>query len=458
MAIFKRKEKEMEPKKTARSVAFVCLGCPKNQVNAERMMAGLQAAGFTVTENVYHGADAVIINTCAFIDDAKKEAVEHILEMAELKEQGVVKKVLVTGCMAQGYREEIAKEIPEIDAVLGLGANGDIARHVEAVLAGETVVEFPDLGCLPLNGPRKLTSPGHWAYLQIADGCDNRCAYCKIPELRGGYRSRSFKNILDEANLLVGQGARELVLVAQDTTRYGLDLYDELRLPELLRALCEIVELRRVRLLYCYPDEITDELIEVMAGEPKVAKYIDLPLQHIDDRILKAMGRRGNSAQIRGLLEALRSKIPGIAIRTTFIAGFPGEDEAAFEALSAFIAEQRFDHMGVFAFSPQEGTAACGLPNQVEPEVAQARAEILTQQQAEIAMRLQQEAVGQELEVLVDEYDPYTDSFTGRGEADAPEIDGTVMFTAWENLQAGEMAKVEIIGVREDSLVGRAVL
>ena len=458
MAIFKKKTKESIPEAPAqRTVAFVCLGCPKNQVNAERMMAGLEAAGFAIAESPYSGADAVIINTCAFIDNAKKEAVESILEMAELKKEGVVKRVLVTGCLAQGYREEIAKEIPEADAVLPLGANGDIAGYVNAVLAGEAIEAFPDLSCLPLGGPRRLTSPGHWAYLQIAEGCDNRCAYCKIPALRGGFRSRTVEDILAEAQLLVNANARELVLIAQDTTRYGLDLYGELRLPDLLRELCKIEALRRIRLLYCYPDEVTDELIEVIASEPKIAKYIDLPLQHIDDRILKAMGRRGNSAQIRALLDMLRESIPGIAIRTTFIAGFPGEDEAAFEALSAFIAEQRFAHMGVFAFSPQEGTPAYDLPNQVEPEIARERAAILTQQQTEIALQLQEEAVGRTLEVMVDEYDPYTDSFTGRGEADAPEIDGLVVFTSPLHLQAGDIAEVEIFDVKEDSLLGRAV-
>jgi len=342
--------------------------------------------------------------------------------------------------------------------VLGLGANGDIAQRVEAVLAGEKAVEFPGLACLPLNGPRRLTSPEHWAYLQIADGCDNRCAYCKIPELRGGFRSRSMEDILEEANLLVENGVRELVLIAQDTTRYGFDLYGELRLPELLRNLSKIEGLCRVRLLYCYPDEVTDELIEVIAGEPKVAKYIDLPLQHIDDGILQAMGRRGTADDVRALLDKLREKVPGIAIRTTFITGFPGEDEAAFETLSAFIMEQRFAHMGVFAFSPQEGTPAWDLPNQVEPEVAQLRAEILTQQQAEIVLQLQQEAVGREIDVVVDVYEPYTDSFFGRGDADAPEIDNVVVFTSWENLHAGDMAKVEIFDLREDALVGRAVL
>jgi len=456
MAIFKKKEKQPDAQEARRRVAFVCLGCPKNQVNAERMMASLEAAGFALAESVYDGADAVIINTCAFIDDAKKEAVEHILEMAELKKDGVVGKVIVAGCLAQGFAQEIAQEIPEADAVLGLGACGDIARHVEAILAGEAIVEVPDLGCLPMNGPRRLTTPGHWAYLQIADGCDNRCAYCKIPELRGAFRSRTMEDILEEAKLLVENGARELVLIAQDTTRWGLDLYGALRLPELLRALCGIDGLRRVRLLYCYPDEVTDELIEVMAEEPKIAKYIDLPLQHIDDRILKAMGRRGSSTQIRELLEVLRSKIPGVAIRTTFITGFPGENEAAFEALSAFIAEQRFAHMGVFAFSPQEGTAACGLPGQVDPEIAQERASILTQQQAEIAMQLQEGAVGRAIEAMVDEYDSYTDSFIGRGEADAPEIDNAIVFTSQANLQAGDIVRVEILDVKEDVLIGRA--
>ena len=457
MAIFKKKEKQPAEQAARRKIAFVCLGCPKNQVNAERMMAQLEAAGFTLAESVYQGADAVIINTCAFIDDAKQEAVEHILEMAELKKDGIVKKVIVAGCLAQGYAREIAQEIPEADAVLGLGANGDIAGYVKAVLDGETVFECPELGCLPLNGPRKLTSPAHWAYLQVADGCDNHCSYCKIPELRGAFRSREIEDILDEAQLLVEQGARELVLIAQDTTRWGLDLYGDLRLPDLLRELCAIENLQRIRLLYCYPDEITDELIEVMADEPKIAKYIDLPLQHIDDRILKAMGRRGGSDEIRALLDKLREQVPGIAIRTTFITGFPGEDEAAFEALSAFVEEQRFAHMGVFAFSPQEGTRAYDLPGQIEPETAQERASILTQQQARIAMQSQEEAPGRVFEVIVDEYEPYTDSFFGRGEADAPEIDGMIVFTAKAHLQAGDMVRVEIFDAKEDVLLGRAV-
>lgn len=437
-------------------VGCISLGCPKNQVNAERMLAAVEAAGMRVVENVYHGADVVVVNTCAFIDDAKKEAVESILEMAALKDEGLVRKIVVTGCLAQGYRDEIVKEIPEVDAVLGLGANGDIVRGIEEVLAGGRCAQFPDVNRLPLSGPRKLTTPEHWAYLQIAEGCSNHCAYCKIPALRGEFRSREMEDVLAEARTLVDGGVRELVLIAQDTTRFGWDIYHQYCLPELLRKLCKIDKIRWIRLLYCYPDEVTDELVDMIASEPKVVKYIDLPLQHADDRILKAMGRRGMQADIRRVLTKLRAKIPGIAIRTTFISGFPGEDEAAFEALSGFIEEQRFAHMGVFTFSPQEGTPAYAMPGRVEPEVAQRRAEILMQQQAEIAAQLQNERIGHEIAVMVEEYDPYTDSYTGRSSADTPEIDNYVTFTSARNLQAGDVTNVEIFGVREDGLLGRA--
>ena len=444
-------------RKEAARVGFVCLGCPKNQVNAERMMADLQAAGMRLAENVYHGADAVIVNTCGFIDDAKKEAIENILEMAELKRDGIVKKILVTGCLSQRYQREIAQEIPEVDAVLGLGANAEIVQYVQNVLEGDRPVDFPPLHCLTLSGPRKLTSPEHWAYLQIADGCSNRCAYCAIPDIRGPFRSRTIEDILDEASALAGQGVKELILIAQDVTCYGLDLYTQRRLPELLRALCCVEGIRWIRLLYCYPDEISDELIGVMASENKVVKYLDLPLQHADDRILQAMGRRGSQAEIREVVTKLRTNIPGVAIRTTFITGLPGEDEQAFETLSAFIEEMRFDHMGVFAFSPQEGTPAYDMPDQVDGQIAQKRAEILTQQQAEIARQLQQAQIGKILEVMVEEYDPYTDSFVGRSGCDAPEIDGFVTFTSKKNLLAGDIARVEIFDVRDDALLGKAV-
>ena len=439
-------------------VGFICLGCPKNQVNAERMMASVRAAGMELVENIYSdGADAVIVNTCGFIDDAKREAIESILEMAELKAEGHVGRVIVAGCLAESYREQIKAEIPEVDAVLGLGANEDIVRHVEEALSGDGAEVFPALECLPLSGPRYLTGPAHWAYLQLADGCSNRCAYCKIPDIRGPFRSRAEEDILGEAEGLVKNGARELVLIAQDTTRYGLDLTGEPRLPDLLRKLCLMKDLRWIRLLYCYPDMVSDELIRVMAEEEKIVKYIDLPLQHIDDGILRAMGRRADSAQIKALLAKLREKIPGITIRTTFITGFPGEDEARFEALSAFVEEQRFEHMGVFAFSPQEGTPAYLMANRIDAETARRRADILTQQQADIAEGLGRERVGQILPVIVEEYDPYTDSYMGRGFCDAPEIDGGVIFVSKRDLDIGDIVQVRIRGIREDDLLGEAI-
>ncbi|MDR0530739.1 MAG: 30S ribosomal protein S12 methylthiotransferase RimO [Oscillospiraceae bacterium] len=442
----------------ATRVGLLSLGCPKNQVNAERMLAALQEAGMELTENIYaDGADAVIVNTCGFIDDAKREAVECILEMAELKEEGLVRRILVTGCLAESYREQIKREIPEVDAVLGLGANEDIAHYVFEALAGEQKETWPELGCLPLGGPRRLLSPAHWAYLMLADGCDNRCAYCKIPDIRGPFRSRPEEDILEEARQLAGRGVKELVLIAQDTTRYGLDLYGARTLPGLLRKLCRIDGIAWLRLLYCYPDEVTDELIQVMAEEPNIVKYIDLPLQHIDDRILRAMGRRGTQAQIRELLQKLRGQIPGIAIRTTFLVGFPGEDEQAFEALSAFVEEQRFERMGVFAFSPQEGTPAYGMPGQVDPEVASRRAEILNQQQAEIADRLKAEAVGGVLPAIIEDYDGYTDSYMGRTALDAPEIDGGIILISPRDLENGDIVNVRVAGVREDDLLGRVL-
>ena len=438
-------------------VGFICLGCPKNQVNAERMMASLRAAGMELVENIYsEGADAVIVNTCGFIDDAKREAVESILEMAELKQEGLVHRLIVAGCLAESYRAQIKAEIPEADTVLGLGANEDIVRHVEAALAGEGAEEFPPLPRLPLGGPRLRTSPAHWAYLQLADGCSNRCAYCKIPDIRGPFRSRPMEDILEEAGLLVEEGARELVLIAQDTTRYGLDLYGELRLPDLLRKLCLIKGLCWIRLLYCYPDAVTDTLIQAMAEEEKIVKYIDLPLQHIDDGILAAMGRRGSAAQIKALLAKLRDEIPGLTIRTTFITGLPGEDEAAFEALSGFIEEQRFEHMGVFAFSPQAGTPACAMPNQVDSATARRRADILTQQQAGIAEARKAERVGQTLAAIVEDYDPYTDSYLGRAACDAPEIDGGIVFVSRRDLENGDIVRIKVRGVREDELLGEA--
>ena len=436
-------------------VGFIGLGCPKNQVNGERMMAALEAEGMALVDPL-DGADAVIINTCGFIDDAKREAIESILEAVELKKEGAVRAVVVAGCLAESYREEILTEIPEVDAVLGLGANGDVARHVREVLEGEKPMVFPEIAGLPMEGARLLTTPPHWAYLQLADGCSNCCAYCKIPSIRGPFRSRPMESILEEAEELAAGGARELILVAQDTTRYGLDLYGELRLPALLRKLAAIGGVRWLRLLYCYPDAVTEELIDVLAEEPKVVKYIDLPLQHADDRILKAMGRRGGQADLRALLARLRERVPGIAIRTTLMTGFPGEDDAAFEALSAFVEEQRFDRLGVFAFSPQEGTPAYDMDGQADPETAARRADILMEQQNLIVQESAQEKIGQVLDVVVEDYDGYSDCYIGRSAQDAPEIDGLVFFTSPKPLEDGAFVRVKIFGVREYDLLGEA--
>ncbi|MDR1927075.1 MAG: 30S ribosomal protein S12 methylthiotransferase RimO [Oscillospiraceae bacterium] len=435
-------------------IGMISLGCPKNQVNAERMLASLAADGMEIVDPL-DGAHAVIVNTCGFIDDAKREAIENILEMAELKQEGKIGKLIVAGCLAESCREEILREIPEVDAVLGLGANDEIARYARAALRGETSAAFPPLDCLSLSGERTLTTPSHWAYLVIADGCSNHCSYCKIPSIRGDYRSRPMEEIVAEARSLAAQGVKEIILIAQDTTRYGLELYGELRLPALLRALCGIEELHWIRLLYCYPDEFTQELMETIAAEEKIVKYVDLPLQHADDRILKSMGRRGSSEAIVDLLRQLRKTVPGIALRTTFITGFPGEDDAAFEALSRFVEEQRFERMGTFPFSPQEGTPAYSMEEQVDPETAVRRAEILMEQQAQITCEKNNGKLGQVLSVVVEAYDGYTDCYAGRSAADAPEIDGAVFFTSEKPLENGDFVPVKILGVRNYDLLGQ---
>ncbi|MDR1464990.1 MAG: 30S ribosomal protein S12 methylthiotransferase RimO [Oscillospiraceae bacterium] len=440
----------------ALKVGLISLGCPKNQINAERMLASLTADGIEVVDFI-DGADAIIVNTCGFIDDAKREAIENILDMVELKRQGDVKTILVTGCLAESYREEVLREIPEVDAVLGLGANADIVRYVRETVAGARPAVFPALCELPLSGERVLTTPGYWAYLQVADGCDNRCTYCKIPAIRGPYRSRPMEEIVREAQDLAEGGVRELILVAQDTTRYGLDLAGERQLPTLLRALCAIEKLRWIRLLYCYPDEVTDELMDVLAEEPKVVKYMDLPMQHADDRILAAMGRRGTQAELRECIGRLRARVPNIALRTTMITGFPGEDEAAFETLAAFVQEMKFDRLGCFAFSPQEGTPAFDLPDQIDAETARRRSENLMDLQAEILRKKNDRQIGRIHTVLVEDYDGYSDTYTGRSSMDAPEIDGTVIFTCGWPLETGDFVEVEILGVKDYDLLGSAM-
>ena len=437
-------------------VGMISLGCPKNQVDAERMLAQLDKNEFSISD-CYEGVDAVIVNTCGFIDAAKQEAIENILEMAELKSEGIVKKIIVTGCLAERYKEEIFNEIPEVDAVAGIGADGRIAEIVKKTIEGERIYDMPDNEELPLVGERLLTTPEHWSYLKIADGCSNRCTYCSIPSIRGNYRSVDFETLVSEAKALAQAGTKELVLIAQDTTNYGVDLYGKLRLPELLDALCEIDGIEWIRMLYCYPDKITDELLETMARQPKVLHYIDLPLQHADDSILKAMNRRGDSAYLRETIKKIRTAMPDAVIRTTFIVGFPGEGQAEFENLEVFVNEIEFDRLGCFAFSPQEGTPAFDLENQVEEDIKVRRGEIIMQDQLEIVNLKNNERIGNTYRVLVEDYDGYSDSYSGRTYMDAPEIDGRISFTTSKNYEVGDFADVVVIGINDYDLIGKDI-
>lgn len=450
-------------------ISMISLGCPKNQVDAERMLAALDSNDFVIAD-IYDGVDAVIVNTCGFIDAAKEEAIENILDMAELKKEGTVGKIIVTGCLAQRHKNEIINEIPEVDAVVGIGANGSIAEIVKSVL-GEDGGELPenmsgkeDVYCtypsvngLPLTGERLLTTPEYWSYLKIADGCSNRCSYCTIPSIRGDYRSVPMETVVAEAQALVDAGTKELILVAQDTTNYGFDIYGELALPELLNRLCRIDGLEWIRMLYCYPDKITDELLEVMAAQPKALNYIDLPLQHADNGILKAMNRRGTREEYTELIAKIRAKLPDCVIRTTFIVGYPGEGEEEFENLAEFVNEIEFDRLGCFAFSAQEGTPAFEAPDQIDEQLKVDRGEIIMNDQLEIAYLKNQSRIGKVYRVLVESFDPYTDSYSGRTYMDAPEIDGKIDFTTESEYNVGDFADVRVIGVNDYDLIGRDI-
>ena len=438
------------------NVGFISLGCPKNQVDAELMLGKIEKAGLNIVDVAYE-ADVVVINTCGFIEDAKKEAIDNIFEMVELKNEGTISKILVTGCLAERYKEEIFAEIPEVDGVLGLGANADIVEAVKAVMNGEKVGMYPEKEKMPLGGDRLLTTPQHWAYLKIADGCSNCCTYCAIPAIRGGFRSRPMEEVLAEAEKLAVDGTKEIILIAQDTTRYGLDLYDELKLPELLRKLNEIEGLEWIRMLYCYPDRITDELIDTMAECEKVLHYIDLPLQHADARVLKAMNRTGDRDSLEALIDKIRAKMPDVVLRTTFITGFPGEDEEAFNNLAEFADDIMFDRLGCFAYSAEEGTPAAEFDNQVDDEVKKHRADVIMEQQYDVFQFKQKKLIGTTIRCIVEGYDSYTDSYFGRTWMDAPEIDSVVYFTGKGEYNEGDMVDVEIFDINEYDLMGEIV-
>lgn len=441
----------------AYKVGMVSLGCPKNQMDAELMLARLEQAGYTLTADAAL-ADVVIVNTCGFIEDAKKESIDQILEFAQLKKEGRIQRIIVTGCLAERYQAELAAELPECDGVLGLGANRDIAEAVKTVLAGAPVVRFPDKGCWDLDGQRVQTTPSFFAYLRVGDGCNNRCAYCAIPLIRGPLRSRGMEALVDEARSLAAAGVKELVLVAQDTTLYGQDWDGASHLPELLDRLCEIDELKWIRLLYCYPEHITDDLLGTMARQDKVVKYMDIPIQHASGEVLASMNRPGDEASLRALMAHIRERVPGIVLRTTVMTGFPGETEEQFEQLCTFVRDMRFERLGCFAFSPEEGTKAATMAGQVPEQEKQRRRDVIMQEQALVAARYNEEQIGRTLEVLVESYDRYAGCWFGRSAADAPDIDGKVFFSAPKGaVRAGDMVRITITDALDWDLMGDIV-
>lgn len=437
-------------------VGMVSLGCPKNQVDAEMLLSSIKRDGFEITADAQQ-ADVVVINTCGFIESAKQESIDSILEFCELKEQGQLKCVVVTGCLAERYREEIAKEIPEADVVLGIGSNADIAKAITQALDGKKVAEFGEKQDLALNGERVLSTPSYLAYLKIAEGCDNNCTYCAIPAIRGPYRSRKLEDIVKEAKWLASSGVKELIVVAQDTTRYGSDLYGELKLPELLRRLCRIDGFVWIRVLYCYPEMVTDELLDVLAEEPKMAKYIDIPIQHINSAVLRRMHRRSTREEILSVVQRVRERVPNITLRTTLIAGFPGETKEQFEELVEFVKESKFDRLGCFAYSQEEGTPAAKLPNQLDEETKARRAELVMLEQQTINEARNRAQLGKRIKVLVEGFDRESCCYVGRSEADAPDIDGVVLFVSEKELSPGDFAEVELLDILEYDLMGRAV-
>ena len=438
------------------NIGFISLGCAKNQVDCERMMYRVQEAGHTVCEGIV-GCDVVVINTCGFIDSAKSEAIDFILQTAALKAEGLVGKILVTGCLSQRYQQEVLEQLPEVDGLLGTGSYTEIVPAIEALLQGDTVSDFASIDTPEVETGRILTTPEHYAYIKIAEGCDNRCAYCVIPYLRGKYRSRQMDDILYEARLLAASGVKELIVVAQDTSRYGTDLPGHQRLlPQLLKELCAIDGIHWVRLHYAYPDEIDDELIDTMATEPKIVKYLDIPIQHCNSKILKLMNRRGDNAMLRQLFSKLRSRVPGIVIRTSIITGLPGEGEEEFAELCEFLKELRLERVGAFPFSPEEGTPAAEMEHP-DSSVAQARAEMVETIQSRIMDDYHASMIGKTLEVLVDGYDEEYTQYFGRTFADSPEIDGRVWIACDEDLSEGTFVNVTIDGLIDGDLSGYVV-
>ncbi len=438
------------------NIGFISLGCAKNQVDCERMMYRVQEAGHTVQPDV-EGCDVVVINTCGFIDSAKSEAIENILQMGQLKEQGIIGKILVTGCLSQRYQDEIRKEMPEVDGILGTGSYTEIVPAIEKLLSGESVFRFDSIDTPEVETGRIVTTPSHYAFIKIAEGCNNRCSFCIIPYLRGKYRSRQMEDIVLEAQRLADGGVKELIVVAQDTSRYGTDFPEHKHLlAELLRRLCRIEGLHWIRVHYVYPDQIDDELIDVIADEPKIVKYLDIPLQHCNDTILKRMNRRGDGQFVKDTLQKLRSRIPGLVIRTSIITGLPGEGEEEFAELCEFLKEQKMERVGVFPFSPEEGTPAAKM-EYPDSSVAMERAQIVEELQSRIMDEYNASFMGKTIEVMVDGYDPDAEQFYGRTYADSPDIDGRVWIASDEALVEGRFVMVTIDGTVDGELSGYLV-
>ena len=439
-------------------VGFVSLGCPKNQLDTEVMLRELYDAGFEIVSDDTE-ADVVVINTCGFIESAKKEAIDNIIDVGWLKKNHTLKGIVVTGCLAERYRDEIFTELPEVDAILGVGSIHEIVKAVTEAANGNRFSSYEDKNTVKLGGDRILTTPDYTAYIKIAEGCDNRCTYCAIPSIRGKFRSRPMEDIIAEAKELAESGElKELCVVAQDTTRYGEDIYGKYALAALLERLCSETDIPWIRILYCYPDKITDELIEVMKNNDKIVKYIDIPVQHISDKVLKKMNRHGDGALIRDVFARLRAAMPDVTLRTTAIVGFPGETEEDFAELCEFVKETKFDHFGAFTYSREEGTPAYDLDNQIDEQVKQDRFDIIMGLQLDINEAKNSEKLGKTLDVLVEDFDPVSEAFFGRSQADAPEIDGKVYFTAKRgSVNSGDIVKVKITEVCDYDLVGELV-
>lgn len=439
----------------SRKVGMISLGCPKNQVDGEALLAKLKKAGYEIVNNI-EDSDVMIVNTCGFIEQAKKEAIDTILEVAEYKNAGLISAIVVTGCLAERYQDEIIKEMPEVDAVLGIGANSDIVKTCDKALCGIVTTSFPNKCYLSINDERIISTPSHWAYLKIAEGCDNHCSYCAIPGIRGGFRSRTIESCVDEAKALAESGVKELILIAQDTTKYGQDLYGKYSLDILLKELVKIDGIEWIRLFYCYPQRITDSLINVIANEEKICNYIDIPLQHSDKTVLKNMNRVGDGEDYRALISKMRKAIPGLALRTTFMVGFPGETDEQFENLCKFTEDVKFDKMGCFTFSPEEDTPAYDMQNQIDDNVKVRRQEVLMNKQYSITEELNKQRIGRIYKVIIDTFDG--EKYVGRSYMDSPEIDSGIIFTCDNNLNIGDFVNVEITDYNGYDLIGEAIL